>query len=76
MRTVMTFPNVGRRGLRRPPTPVCQTYTVEDAARLLGISRSHAYACVKSGELPALRFRGRIVIPKLAVRQFLDGRNN
>ena len=76
MRTVMTFPNVGRRGMRRAAIPACQTYTVEDAARLLGISRSHAYACVKSGELPALRFRGRIVVPKLAVRQFLDGRNN
>jgi excisionase family DNA binding protein len=76
MHTVMTFPIVGRRVVRQLPTPVRQTYTVEEAAQLLGISRSHAYACARSGELPALRFRGRIVIPKGAIRQFLDSQHH
>ena len=38
-------------------------HTVEQAAEILGISRSHAYACVKSGDIPSLRLRRRIVIP-------------
>ena len=40
-----------------------RTYTVDEAAALLGISRTTAYECVKTGELPSLRFRRRIVIP-------------
>ena len=40
-----------------------RTFTVEQAAEILGISRSHAYSCVKSGEIPSLRLRRRIVIP-------------
>jgi excisionase family DNA binding protein len=40
-----------------------RTFTVEEAARILGISRTTAYECVRSGELPSLRFRRRVVIP-------------
>ena len=47
------------------------TYTVDEAAALLGISRSHAYACVKSGDLPALRFKRRLVIPAKAIEAML-----
>lgn len=32
------------------------TYTVEEIAELLGISRSMAYECVRRGEIPAKRF--------------------
>ena len=31
------------------------TYSVEDASRLLGISRSHAYLLTETGELPCIR---------------------
>jgi excisionase family DNA binding protein len=41
---------------------VPRTRTVEKGAEILGISRSHAYECVRSGEIPSLRLRGRIVI--------------
>jgi excisionase family DNA binding protein len=71
VRTAVTFPRPRSRRVSGPPAPVCQTYTVTEAARLLGISRSHAYACVKSGELPALRFRGRVVVPKRAIEAVL-----
>ncbi|MEM9655930.1 MAG: helix-turn-helix domain-containing protein [Actinomycetota bacterium] len=40
-----------------------RTFTVEEAAAILGISRTTAYECVRSGELPSLRFRRRVVIP-------------
>ncbi len=45
-----------------------RTYTVDEAAAVLGISRTTAYECVKSGELPSLRFRRRIVIPATALK--------
>lgn len=40
-----------------------RTFTVEEAATILGISRTTAYECVRSGELPSLRFRRRVDIP-------------
>ena len=44
-----------------------KTYSVDEAAAILGISRSLAYECVKSGELPAIKFRRRIVIPAYVI---------
>lgn len=43
------------------------TFTVEEAARLLGIGRSLAYGLVATGELPSIRLGRRIVIPRSAV---------
>lgn len=39
------------------------TLTVEEAGRLLGISRSSAYRAVERGELPAIRLAGRLHVP-------------
>jgi excisionase family DNA binding protein len=49
------------------------TYTVPEAAELLGISRSSAYECVRRGELPALVLGRRIVVPKHALAGLLGG---
>ncbi len=46
-------------------------WTVEEAGRLLGISRAHAYELVARGELPHLRLGRRVVIPKHAIDQLL-----
>lgn len=43
--------------------PERRTYSVGEAAAILGISRSLAYECIKTGEIPAVRFRRRIVVP-------------
>lgn len=48
-----------------------RTYTVPQAAEILGISRSLAYECVKSGEIPSLRLRGRVVVPVVALDALL-----
>ncbi len=50
-----------------------RTYTVEQVAKILGISRSTAYECVRLGTLPSLRFRRRIVIPATSIERLLDG---
>jgi excisionase family DNA binding protein len=36
---------------------------VDEAAAVLGIGRSTAYAAVRDGSLPALRLSGRLLIP-------------
>lgn len=52
-----------------------RTYSVGEAAAILGISRSLAYQCVRSGELPSVRFRSRIVIPAAAVEALLGNQS-
>ena len=49
------------------------TYTVEQVAEMLRISRSTAYRCVESGEIPCLRLRRRIVVPAAAIDAMLAG---
>lgn len=39
------------------------TVTVEEAGALLGVGRSTAYELVRSGDLPCIRLRRRIVVP-------------
>jgi excisionase family DNA binding protein len=38
------------------------TYTVAEAAGILGISRTTAYECIQRGEIPARRFGRRVVV--------------
>ena len=51
---------------------VRRTYSVDEAAAILGISRTTAYQCVKTKELPSLRFRGRIVISAAVIDALLE----
>jgi len=47
-------------------------FTVEEAAALLGISRSFAYEAVQRGEIPSMRIGRRILVPKAALQRFLE----
>jgi excisionase family DNA binding protein len=49
------------------------TMTVSEAAKVLGISRSSAYECVRRGELRAVRLGRRLVVPRSAVTELLQG---
>lgn len=49
------------------------TVTVEEAARMLGVSRALAYELVRDGEIPSLRLRRRIVIPCRVIDALLAG---
>ena len=49
------------------------TYTVTEAAVLLGISRTSAYECVRRGEIPSLTLGRRVVISRVALERMLDG---
>ena len=48
-----------------------RTYSVAEVAELLGIGRSTAYECVHRGEIPALRFGQRLVVPIDAIEHLL-----
>jgi excisionase family DNA binding protein len=49
-----------------------QTLTMEEAARVLGISRSSAYEAVRRGELPTVKIGRRYVVPRVALERLLD----
>lgn len=46
-----------------------QTYTVEEAAKILGICRTLAY---REGVLPTVRVAGRRLVPKRALERMLS----
>jgi single-strand DNA-binding protein len=46
-------------------------YSVEEAACLLGISRTKAYACVRTGQLRTIELGGRLLVPAVAVEELL-----
>jgi hypothetical protein len=46
-----------------------QTYTIEEAAKILGICRAVAY---RKGVLPTVRIAGRLLVPKRALDRMLS----
>jgi excisionase family DNA binding protein len=49
------------------------TVSVEEAGRLLGLSRNSAYEAARRGELPVLRFGKRLVVPRARLMAMLTG---
>jgi excisionase family DNA binding protein len=49
-----------------------RTYTIEEAARLLGLSRNTAYARATDRTLPTIRFGRRLLVPKAALDRLLS----
>lgn len=53
-------------------SPKPATFTVCQAAKVLGIGRSLAYEAAARGELPTVRIGTRILVPRLALEEFLS----
>jgi excisionase family DNA binding protein len=49
------------------------TVTVEEAAVMLGISRTTAYGCASRNEIPTVRLGRRVVVPTAALMAMLTG---
>lgn len=49
------------------------TLTVAAAAKIVGISRRHAYELVANGQIPSVRFGGAIRVPTRRLLAILDG---
>lgn len=45
--------------------------TVEQTAKVLGISRGLAFAAARSGDIPSIRIGRRILVPRDRLRQML-----
>jgi excisionase family DNA binding protein len=47
------------------------TYTVEEAAEIVGVGRSAAYAAVRTGDIPSIRVGRRLLVPRRALERLL-----
>jgi excisionase family DNA binding protein len=53
----------------------CLTLTVEEARRMLGLSRGSMYLAISTGQVPSIRVGRRILISKVRIQQILNGTN-
>jgi excisionase family DNA binding protein len=49
----------------------CRTVSVEDAGRILGISRGTAFKAAATGDLPTIRIGKRLLVPRAALDRLL-----
>jgi len=55
--------------------PERRTFSIEECAAILGISRASAYQLAAAGKLPVIRFggrRSRMLVPKAALERLLE----
>ena len=50
-----------------------RTYTVLEVAEILGIGRNTAYEICRTGEIPTIRIGGRVLVPRTAIDELLEG---
>ncbi len=50
--------------------------TVQDVARILRIGKNYTYDLIRSGRIPAMKLGKRILIPKAALIDFLEGESS
>ena len=48
------------------------TYSVDEVAKILGISRNLAYQSANRGDFPVIRLGGRILVPRIAFDKWLS----
>ena len=58
--------------MREPTTIERVTVSVDEAAAMLGISRTSAYEYIRTGHLPAIRMGRRLLIPLRALEDLVD----
>lgn len=64
---------IRRMKLTSPPERA--TYTLAEAAWLLGVSVATLRRAIAAGEVPGLRVRGRILVPRESFDRLLSGGN-
>ena len=57
--------------MARMSKPATQTYSIKEAAKVLGVPGRTIYGQVARGELPAIRLSGRILILRAVIDQIL-----
>jgi hypothetical protein len=49
------------------------TASVVEAGKIVGLARNASYGAAKRGEIPTLRFGGRLRVPTAKLRQMIEG---
>jgi excisionase family DNA binding protein len=49
-----------------------QTLSVEDAGKMLGLSRATAYEAARAGTIPVIRIGRRVLVPRAALDRLLN----
>lgn len=52
------------------------TVSVNEAAKICGLSRNAAFAAVNRGEIPSIRIGKRILVPKAKLLALINGENS
>lgn len=60
------------RSVAAPPAEVPRFYSVEQVARMLGMSAMTVYRAISAREFPAVRVRGRLIVPAKAVDAMVE----
>ena len=55
-----------------PSTPALRFYSVPEAARLIGTAPVTLYRAIRDGEFPAVRIRGRLIIPARVLEEMVS----
>ena len=50
-------------------------YSVEEAAKVIGVGRTLTWALVRSGDIPSVRVAGRVLIRRRQLIEWLDTRS-
>ena len=48
------------------------TFSVDQTAKLLGLSRNGAYEAIARGEVPSIRIGRRLLVPRIALARMLS----
>jgi excisionase family DNA binding protein len=54
------------------PVPAPRFYSVPQAARVIGTAPVTLYRAIRDGEFPAVRIRGRLIIPAQAIEAMAE----
>jgi len=67
----MSNPPLGRdaaSGVQQPPA----FYSVAATARMFGMSQMTLYRAIHAGQFPAVRIRGRLIVPAKAIEAMIE----
>jgi excisionase family DNA binding protein len=62
----------GLRATTEAPAEAPRFYSVAEVARMLGMSPMTVYRAIAAGEFPAVRIRGRLIVPARAVESMVE----
>jgi excisionase family DNA binding protein len=55
-----------------PPAAAPRFYSVAEVARMFGMSSMTVYRAIAAGEFPAVRIRGRLIVPARALEAMVE----